>query len=72
MNRELLSKAFVDIGERIVSEAYRHVPEETPGASERTVQRKWKRITTLALAAALALAPGITAYAAWSIHAVRH
>lgn len=71
MNRELLSRAFGDIDERFVREAYRPIPEDASGASERIVHMKKKRIITIALAAALTLALGIAAYAAWSIHAER-
>ncbi len=71
MNRELLSKAFGNIEESFVLEAYRPVSGDARSASERIVPMKKKRIVTLALAAALILALGITAYAAWSIHAAR-
>ncbi len=71
MRRELLSKAFGDMDESFVLEAYRPVPEDASGASERIVHLKKKRIISLALAAALLLALGVTAYAVWSIHAAR-
>ena len=71
MRRELLSKAFGDMDESFVLEAYRPVPEDASGASERIVHMKKKRIISLALAAALLLALGVTAYAVWSIHAAR-
>ena len=71
MKRELLSKAFGDIDESFVLEAYRPVPGDASGSSERIVQMRKKRLVTLALAAALVLALGITAYAVWSIHASR-
>ena len=70
MNRELLSKAFGDIDELFVEEAYRPVPGDT-GAPERILHMKKKRLITFALAAALMLALGITAYSVWSIHSAR-
>ena len=71
MKRELLSKAFGDIDESFILEAYRPIPEDASNPSERIVHMKKKRMITLALAAALMLALGITAYAVWSIHAAR-
>ena len=71
MKRELLSKAFGDIDESFVSEAYRPVPMDASSTSERIVHMKRKRIVSLALAAALILALGVTAYAVWSIHSAR-
>lgn len=71
MNRELLSKALSEIDETFIAEAYRPVTETTPGSSERIVHMKKKRIISLALAAALILALGVTAYAVWSIHSAR-
>jgi len=63
MNRELLSKALCEIDESFIAEAYRPVPEAASGSSERIVHMKKKRIITFALAAALILALGVTAYA---------
>lgn len=71
MNRELLSKAFGEIDESFIMEAYRPVPEDASGSSERIVHMKKKRFLTFALAAALILALGITAFAVWNIHTVR-
>ena len=71
MKRELLSKAFGEIDESYIGEAYRPVPEAAAGSPERIVHMKKKRIITLALAAALTGALGITACAVWSIHAQR-
>ena len=71
MSREQLSKAFGDIDESYIAEAYRPVLEDASSASERIVHMKKKRIIAFALAAALMLALGITAYAAWSIHTAR-
>ena len=63
MNRELLSKALCEMDERFIVEAYRPVPEAASGSPERIVPMKKKRIITFALAAALLLALGVTAYA---------
>ena len=63
MNRELLSKAVGDIDDRFIAEARFSVPEAASGSPERIVHMKKKRIITFALAAALILAFGITAYA---------
>ncbi len=68
MKRELLSKAFGDIDERFILEAYRSDPGAAASPPERIVHMKKKRLFTLALAAVLVLALGITAYAVWSIH----
>ena len=65
MKRELLSKAFGDIDESFVREAYRPVPGDASGSPERIVHMNKKRIVTFALAAALILAIGISAYALW-------
>ena len=43
MKRELLSKAFGDIDESFVCEAYRPVLEDASGSSERIVQMRKKR-----------------------------
>ena len=63
MNRELLSKALCEIDESFIAEAYRPVPEAASGSPERIVRMGKKRIITFALAAALILALGVTAYA---------
>ena len=62
MKRELLLKAFGDIDENYIAEAYRAIPEDATGTSERIVYMNKKRFLTFALAAALILALGITAY----------
>ena len=67
MNRELLSKAFGDIDEQYIVEAYSPVPADAPGSPERTVCMKKKRVITFVLAAALILALGISAYAIWGV-----
>lgn len=70
MNRELLSKAFGDIDESFVTEAYRPVPGEASGSPERIVPMKKKRIISAAAAAALLLALGISAYAVFGLRSV--
>ena len=70
MKRELLSKAFGDIDESFVREAYRPVPGDASGSPERIVHRKKKRIITFALAAALILSLGIVAYATGFVSAI--
>lgn len=64
MNRELLAKAFGDIDERIVAEAYRPATEAASGPPERIAPMKKKKMIAFALAAALILALGAGAYAA--------
>ena len=66
MNRERLSKAFGDIDETYIAEAYRPVTGDAARPSERIVHMK-KRILTFALAAALMLALGTAAYAVWGV-----
>ena len=63
MKQELLLKAFGDIDESFISEAYRPIPADASGTSGRIVHMKKRRIITFALAAALMLALGMTAYA---------
>ena len=65
MNRE---KAFELLGEldgRFVEEAARYAPEAASGSPERIVHMKTRKIITFALAAALLLALGVTAYAGY-------
>ena len=66
MNREKLFDAVGSIDDRYVAEALRYQPETAANSSERIVHMKAKRIITLALAAVLVLALGITAYAAYT------
>ncbi len=63
MKRELLSKAFGDMDDIFVAEAYRSVPGDAPETSERIVYMKKKRMISIVLAAALSLALAISAYA---------
>ncbi len=64
MNREMLLKAFGDIDESYVAEAYRSGPENASGTSERIVHMNKRRIVTFALAAVLLLSLGIAGYSA--------
>lgn len=61
MNRENLFSALSDLDPRYVAEAVRYAPEAAH-PSERSKHMKSKRILSLALAAALMLALGFTAY----------
>ncbi len=70
MNRELLAKAFGDIDDAIVAEAYRPVTEAASGSPERIVHMSKKRIVTFALAAALILTLGTAAYAIFGVRSV--
>ena len=63
MNREKAFALLSDMDDRFVEEALRYAPEAASGSSERIVHMKKKRIVTLALAAALLLALGVTGYA---------
>lgn len=67
MNRELLLKAFGEIDEKYIAEAYRPVSEDASGSPERIVHMRKKRIITLALAAALLISLGIAAYSAGKV-----
>ena len=63
MKRELLSKAFGNICETYIMEAFRPVSEDGASSSNKTAHMKKKRIIILALAVALMLALGIAGYA---------
>lgn len=63
MNRDRLFQALSGLDDRYIAEAIRYAPEDASGASERIVHMKTKRIITIALAAALILALGVTAWA---------
>ena len=71
MNRAEVFLAVGEIEDRFIAESIRYEPENATGASERIVQMKTKRIVSVALAAALILALGLTALAAWSIHTAK-
>ncbi len=63
MNRELLVKAFGDIDERFIAEAYRPFPMDASGTAGSILHLRKKRLITFALAAVLLFALGMTAYA---------
>ena len=63
MNRETAFQVLGGLDDRYIAEAIRYAPEQASGSPERIAHMKRKRIITLALAAALILALGITAYA---------
>ena len=71
MKREHLSDIISNIDEGLVAQAARYAPDLRSGSPERIVHMKKKRIVSIALAAALILALGVTAFAVWNIHAAR-
>ena len=71
MNREQLFDALADIDEQYIAEAMHCSPVAASGSPERIVRLKKKRIITFALAAALILALGVTAFAVFSTYSVR-
>lgn len=71
MKRETITHALGGLNDRFVSEAAVYAPGKMQEGPERIVRMKKKHFLRIALAAALILALGITAYAAWSIHAAR-
>ena len=70
MKRETITLMLNSIDDDYISEADVFDPETIQEPPERIVHMK-KRVITFALAAALMLVLGITAYAIWSIHAAR-
>ena len=70
MKRETITLMLNSLDDDYISEADVFCPESIQENPERIVHMK-KRIITFALAAALMLALGITAYAIWSIHVAR-
>jgi hypothetical protein len=70
MKRETITLMLNGIDDDYISEADVFDPETIQEPPERIVHMK-KRIITFALAAALMLDVGITAYAIWNIHAAR-
>ena len=70
MKRETITSMLNGLADNYISEAEVFCPESIQESPERIVHMK-KRIITFALAAALMIALGITAYAIWSIHAAR-
>lgn len=71
MKRETISAALCGLDDRFIREAAVYSPGKMQESPERIAPMKKKRLVSLALAAALILALGITTYAAWSIHAAR-
>ena len=65
MKREMVSLALSALDDRHVTDTAVFSPESIPSSPERIVSMNKKRIITLALAAVLMLALGISAYAAW-------
>ena len=63
MNRDRFFQALSGLDDRYVAEAIRYAPGDASGASERIVKMKARRIITIALAAVLILALGVTGYA---------
>ena len=70
MKRETITLMLNSIDDDYISQAEVFCPDAIQEPPERIVHMK-KRIITFALAAALMLAFGITAYAIWNIHAAR-
>ena len=71
MKRETISLAFNGLEDTFISEAAEFCPEVIEKSPERIVHMKKKRIISLALAAALILALGIGAFAAYSAFSAR-
>ena len=63
MKREQLASVISNIDDRLIADCVYYAPEGTAGSSERSRRVNMKRIVTLALAAALILSLGVTAYA---------
>lgn len=66
MNREKAFQALSGLDDSYIEESLRYAPEEA-GSSPGRITHMKKRIVTLALAAALLLALGVTAYAAFTM-----
>ena len=63
MNREEKFQALAEIDDRYITESVHYAPEDAADAPERIAHMKKKRIFTFALAAALILALGASAFA---------
>ena len=63
MKRETIAAALEELDERFICESAEYGPNSMQGLPERKTPMKTKRILTIALAAALILALGVTAYA---------
>ena len=71
MKRELISQALNMLDDRHISDTASFDPGAVQKSPERIAPMKRKSIISIALAAALILALGTAAYAAWSIHTAR-
>ncbi|MBQ9663731.1 MAG: hypothetical protein IJV40_11335 [Oscillospiraceae bacterium] len=71
MKRETITLMLNGLAVDYIGEAEVFRPDAIQESPERIVHMNKKRIITFALAAALMLALGITAYAVWSIHVTR-
>ena len=71
MKRETITLMLNCVEDGFISETAVFRPASRQESPERTAHMKKKQIITAALAAALLLALGITAYAVWSIHSAR-
>ena len=67
MKRETISLALNSLYDRHITDTAFYSPESVQSSPERIVYMKKKRIITSALAAALVLAVGISAYAKWGV-----
>ena len=71
MKREQISRALNMLEQRHITDTASFGPGAVQAPPERIVHMNKKRMISFMLAAALLLALGITAYAAWSIHTAR-
>ena len=71
MKRETITLMLNSMEDNYISETAVFCPASIQESPERIVHMKKKRSISFALAAALMLALGIVAYAAWSIHTVK-
>ncbi len=71
MKRETITLMLNSVDDEYITETASFYPVSIQESPERIVYMKKKRFIAFALAAALLLALGITAYAVWSIHAAR-
>ena len=71
MKRETITLMLNCLADNYISEAEIFCPDAIQESPERIAHMKKKRLLTFALAAALILALGITAFAVWNIHTVR-
>ena len=67
MTREQLSSIICNVDEKLIAEAHQYNPDHCSESPERIVHMKKKRFITFALAAALILALGVGAYAAYDV-----